>query len=173
MAHFCEIRTDNNEVIRTVVINDADIAPFGENSVEAEQWVANNIRLDGWLKENVFNGEYPETYWKRTSYNTRNNEHMNGGTPFRGNAAGPGYVYDLENDVFWPPKPFNSWTKDLTTVSWQAPIAFPTYNEDIEGVTLEIIPTWDESNLKWIGRTVEDTPRNVEWDSTNTTWNII
>ena len=44
MAHFSEIRTDNNEVIRTVVINDNDIAPFGEDSAEAEQWVSENIK---------------------------------------------------------------------------------------------------------------------------------
>jgi hypothetical protein len=173
MAHFCEIRTDNNEVIRTVVINDADVAPFGENSVEAEQWVANNIKKDGWLNENVFDGNYPETYWKRTSYNTVNNQHILGGTPFRGNGAGPGCTYDATNDVFWPVKEFDSWIKDLTTASWKPPIAFPAYSQDIDGVTLEIIPKWDEPNLKWIGRTAEDTPRNVEWDSTNTTWNII
>jgi hypothetical protein len=173
MAHFAEIKTENNEVIRVVVINDSDIAPYGEDSPEAEQWVANNIPKDGYLNENVFDGNYPETYWKRTSYNTRNNQHINGGTPFRGNGAGAGSIYDSENDVFWAMKPHASWVKNLSTVEWEAPVAFPTYNQELSGTTYEIIPRWDEDNLKWVGRTVEDTPRTVEWDPNNSTWNLI
>ena len=39
----------------------------------------------------------------RTSYNTRNGEHVTGGVPFRGTYAGIGYTYDEELDVFVPP----------------------------------------------------------------------
>ena len=42
----------------------------------------------------------------RTSYNTRNGEHLNGGTPFRGTYAGIGYTYDPVLDEFVaPPEP--------------------------------------------------------------------
>ena len=68
MAHFAEVRTDNNEVIRVIVVGDGDVANHGGNlSAEAESWVAsfhpNDIKLmeeEGW-------SEYPDTYWKQTS----------------------------------------------------------------------------------------------------------
>lgn len=175
MANFCEIRTDNNEVIRTVVINDADIASFGENSVEAEQWVANNIREDGWLKENVFNGNYPETYWKRTSVNTRNGVHTAGGTAFRGNGAGPGYTYDSVNDVFWPAKPYASWVKDNSTWDWVSPVGTPNYTQNIDGTEFNIKMKWNESDEKWEGSTHEPdaTDRSVEWNPQNNTWSLV
>ena len=36
-----------------------------------------------------------------------------------------------------------------------------------------MIPKWDEDNLKWIGTTAGDSPKNVEWDANNNTWNLI
>ena len=173
MAHFAEIRTDNDEVIRTVVINDSDVSSFGEDSPEAENWVTNNIPNDGYLNEHEFAGSYPTTYWKRTSYNTKQNQHHDGGTAFRGNYAGPGYTYDSVNDVFWSSSPFASWVKNNSTIDWDAPVASPTSTQELSGTNYDIVPTWDESNLKWIGRTAEDTPRNVEWDADNSTWNLI
>ena len=177
MAHFSEIRTDNNEVIRTVVINDNDIAPFGEDSPEAEQWVSENIKRDGWLYDNVFDGNYPETYWKRTSYNTRHNQHLNGGTPFRGNGAGPGYTYDSVNDVFWPPKPHASWVKDNSIFDWAPPIAYPNATQEIDGTSFNIMYRWNEEDQKWEGHTSEidsgGTNRPVEWDVNTSTWSLV
>lgn len=71
----------------------------------------------------------------RTSYNTYQNNHVLGGTPFRGNYAGVGYIYDENDDFFYPPKPFSSWVKDSTNVIWVAPIACPGQ---------EILYSWDE-----------------------------
>jgi len=173
MAHFSEIKTDNNEVIRTVVINDNDISSFGENSVEAENWVATNIPDDDYLKEYRFSGNYPETYWKRTSYNTKQNQHENNGIAFRGNYAGPAHVYDSVNDVFWPASPFASWVKNNSIADWEAPVTFPPFTQDIDGTRYEMIPKWDEDNLKWIGTTAGDSPKNVEWDADNNIWNLI
>ena len=170
MAHFAEIKTENNEVIRVVVINDNDINSLGQDSVEAENWVNNNIPEDAYLKATVFDGIYPETYWKRTSYNTINNTHTLGGTPFRGNYAGPGGTYDSELNVFWSPKTFDSWVKNNTTIAWEAPVAVPTYTQDFDGTTFNIILEWDETNQKWLGTTVENSPKNVEWDPINTIW---
>ena len=46
MAHFAEIRSDDNKVLRVVVINNEDVANNGgEYSSESETWVANNIPM--------------------------------------------------------------------------------------------------------------------------------
>jgi hypothetical protein len=60
--------------------------------------------------------------WIKTSYNTLNNVHTNGGTPFRGNYAGIGFTWDSSNQIFWRQQPYNSWVKDLNTASWKSPI---------------------------------------------------
>lgn len=69
MAHFAEIKSSNNKVLRVVVINNDDVANNGgEYSTEAETWVANFIPNDPFILEDN-GGNYPETYWKQTSYN--------------------------------------------------------------------------------------------------------
>ena len=66
----------------------------------------------------------------RTSYNTRGNEHLEDGTPFRGNYAGIGFTYDPDNDVFYEPQPFESWTLNTTTWLWEAPITNPSDDDN-------------------------------------------
>lgn len=58
---------------------------------------------------------------KRTSYNTHGNQHAAGGTPFRGNYAGIGYIYDADLDAFIPPEPPDAIGFDETTLSWIVP----------------------------------------------------
>jgi hypothetical protein len=77
----------------------------------------------------------------RTSYNTVAGEHLAGGTPFRGNYAGIGFTYDEQLDAFIPPKPFDSWTLDINTFSWVAPVPYP---EDGE------LYAWDEDTGAWV-----------------------
>jgi hypothetical protein len=77
---------------------------------------------------------------KRTSYNTQAGQHVNGGTPFRGNYAGIGFTYDEERDAFIPPKPYESWVLDEDTCLWEAPAAYP---EDGN------VYTWDEETQEW------------------------
>ena len=74
--------------------------------------------------------------WVQTSYNTRGNVHENGETPLRGNYAGVGYIYDKDNDVFYEPQPFASWTLNNKTWLWDSPIAIPDDDS---------IYYWDES----------------------------
>tara|TARA_R100001463_G_scaffold50256_1_gene100351 strand:+ start:87 stop:473 length:387 start_codon:yes stop_codon:yes gene_type:complete len=74
--------------------------------------------------------EYYETLHsqtcKRTSYNTIANTHTNEGTPFRGNYAGVGYTYDTDNDVFYEPQPYASWTiSEETNWLWTSPVPYP------------------------------------------------
>lgn len=66
--------------------------------------------ITGVEETELIEGLDPETWYgnfrgqvcKRTSYNTRNNEHAEGGVPFRKNYAGIGYYYDEDNDSFEP-----------------------------------------------------------------------
>ena len=77
--------------------------------------------------------------WIQTSYNTIGNSHPEG-RPLRGNYAGVGYTYDRENDVFYAPQPFPSWSIDNATWTWQAPVAMPTDGK---------LYNWDESKQEW------------------------
>jgi hypothetical protein len=78
--------------------------------------------------------------WKQTSYNTHEGIHKFGGTPFRKNHAGIGYIYDEDRDAFIPKKPFNSWVLNETTCSWEAPVSKPQDDN---------IYSWNESTLTW------------------------
>ena len=85
--------------------------------------------------------------WIQTSYNTRGNVHYgadgnpDGGTALRGNYAGIGYTYDQVNDVFYAPKPFNSWTLNNSTWTWEAPTPYPTDGKQYR---------WDEATTSWV-----------------------
>ena len=79
--------------------------------------------------------------WVQTSYNTYANQHRLGGTPLRGNYAGKGFIYDKENDVFYAPKPFPSWTLNQSKWIWEAPTPYP--ND-------EKVYKWDETTLAWV-----------------------
>jgi hypothetical protein len=48
--------------------------------------------------------------------------------------AGIGYSYDEPN--FYPPQPFNSWTLNTDTYTWESPLDYPTDGE---------VYTWNES----------------------------
>jgi hypothetical protein len=69
--------------------------------------------------------------WVQTSYNTRGNVHYgqdgepDGGVALRGNYAGIGYTYDTDNDVFYAPKPYGSWTLGTNSWLWNPPITYP------------------------------------------------
>ena len=77
--------------------------------------------------------------WIQTSYNTHGNQHPEG-RPLRGNYAGIGYTYDATNDVFYAPKPYNSWVLNESTWLWEAPVAMPD-----DGKVYE----WDEATTNW------------------------
>ena len=55
-----------------------------------------------WLETH---NNWPAQMWIQTSYNTSQNTHRDGGTPFRGNYAGIGYTWDEDDQIFWPKKP--------------------------------------------------------------------
>ena len=78
--------------------------------------------------------------WLQTSYNTYGNQHPNG-NPLRGNYAGIGFIYDHENDVFYAPKPFASWSLNQSTWLWEAPTPMPTDGKPYR---------WNEEATSWI-----------------------
>lgn len=79
------------------------------------------------------------TKWIQTSYNTRQGQHLLGGTPLRKNYAGIGFIYDSQRDAFYAPQPYPSWVLDEDTCEWQAPVPRPGPWD-----------TWDEETLSWI-----------------------
>ena len=87
--------------------------------------------------------------WIQTSYNTRGNVHYtpntnepSGNPALRGNYAGIGYIYDRTNDVFYPPKPFDSWSISVeTNWVWNPPVPYPDDGE---------LYKWDESIKNWV-----------------------
>jgi hypothetical protein len=76
--------------------------------------------------------------WVQTSYNTHGNVHSLGGTPLHKNYAGIGYSWD--GTGFIPPQPYPSWSLDLFSYLWQAPVAKPE-----DGKLYE----WDEATTSW------------------------
>jgi hypothetical protein len=77
--------------------------------------------------------------WVQTSYNTLGNVHKLGGEPLHKNYAGIGYSWD--GTGFAAPKPYPSWSLDLFSYLWQAPVAKP---ED------DKFYTWDEATTSWV-----------------------
>jgi hypothetical protein len=60
-------------------------------------------------------------------------------------SAGKGFTYSVDEDLFYPPQPYPSWTRSGKT--WNAPVAYPTVapeNLDSEAYY------WDEDTLSWI-----------------------
>lgn len=88
--------------------------------------------------------------WLQVSYNTRGGVHYDPvtGQPsadqskaLRGNYPGIGYIYDPENDKFYAPQPFPSWTLNKTTWTWEAPVTMPTDGK---------LYRWDETVGNWV-----------------------
>lgn len=96
--------------------------------------------VDGISDWEAFYSELHGQTCKRTSYNTYGNQHKEGGTPFRGNYAGIGMVYDEARDVFLYPQPYPSWVLNESTYLWEPPTPMP---EDGDWI-------WDEDTTSWV-----------------------
>ena len=128
MAHFAKLGI-NSKVIAVHVLNNDDMknADGNEDETVGQQRLQ---EIHGW----------PAAMWIQTSYNTRGNKYYNAdgsegdqSKKLRGNYAGIGYTWDEDNEIFWPAQGHASWTKDVSTASWKAPIAYPsvtTYTAD-------------------------------------------
>ena len=114
MAHFAEI-DNNNIVTKVIVIHNNELLVDG---VESE-----TKGID--FCESLYN----HRDWVQTSYNGN----------IRYNFAGPGFLWDSENEAFYPPQPYPSWSLD-ENFKWQAPIPYPNDDNVYE---------WDEENGEW------------------------
>lgn len=100
MAHYAFVN-DENVVVEVIVGRD-------EQDVEPG--------IESW--ETYYGSKRPGLRCLRTSYNTRRDEngrsiHLTNGTPFRGQYAGIGDLYDSQRDEFYTPTP---WLNDFLTL---------------------------------------------------------
>jgi hypothetical protein len=124
--------------------------------------------IDAIPKVEKDNTVYWEGYYggcKRTSYNTQGGVHKLGGTPFRKNYAGVGYIYDPVRDAFYNEQPFASWTLDESTCYWQAPTPKPEEGEWY----------WKEDSTEWVDYVYINPDNNQPypswiWDTTTGGW---
>ena len=137
MASFAKLNSENvvttvESVVNKVITN--------SNGIEEEQ-------LGIQFLKTLYNE--PNAIWKQTSYNTYGGVHSNGGTPFRKNHAGIGYIYDSNRDAFIPPKPYNSWVLNEFTCNWETPIPKPTTELEENQYY-----TWNEETQSWTLQTI-------------------
>ena len=121
MAHYAFL-DDDGIVTQVIVGRDENDLPDGITSWED------------------YYGNFHGQTCRRTSYNTRGNQHDHGGTPFRGNYAGIGYRYDDTLDAFIPPQPYASWILNADTFAWEPPVPAPDDGQRY---------TWDEVSNSW------------------------
>lgn len=142
MAHFAKIN-ENNEVLTVLTVNNLDVV--NSEGVETESVGQQYLET---------HNNWPANLWIQASYNTFQNQHLNGGTAFRGNAAAVGYLWDSVNQIFIAPKPYSSWVKDIATATWKSPIGdAPVLTEQQKAETLaqthHWIYLWNEANQSW------------------------
>ena len=142
MAHFAKLGF-NGKVIQVLTLNNSDM--LNADGVEDESVGQQYLET---------HNNWPAQMWIQTSYNTINNTHKDGGTPFRGNYAGIGYEWDEDNNIFWPKKPHASWVKDTTTANWKSPIGdapalTAEQTSQNEAGTHSWSYVWNEANQSW------------------------
>ena len=116
MAHYAFIDPATNLVTEVIV------------GVDEWENVNGITGTEGW--EQLYETQRPGKICKRTSYNGN----------FRAHYAGIGYTYDADNDVFYAPQPYPSWTLD-DAWNWQPPVPYP----DDGGQYV-----WDEETGGWV-----------------------
>ena len=131
MAHFAKLGS-NGKVIAVLTLDNKDMlnADGVEDETVGQQYLEHH-------------NNWPAQMWIQTSYNTSANQHKLGGTPLRGNYAGIGYVWDEDNNIFWPKKPYASWVKDTSDAQWHSPIG------DAPALTAEQISQNEAGTHKW------------------------
>ena len=122
----------------------AHLAEIGPKST-----VLSVIRIGDEYEEDCerFYGELTGKIWKRTSYNTFGGVHRLGGTPFRYNYAGIGFIFDPtvgDHGAFRERQPYPSWTLNPDTQIWEAPLPLPTDPTKAY--------SWSETAQNWVIR---------------------
>ena len=142
MAHFAKLGS-NSKVIAVLTCGNKDM--LNGNGVEDETVGQQYLeRHNNW----------PAQMWIQTSYNTSAGTHKLGGTPFRGNYAGIGYIWDEDNNIFYPKKPYASWVLNTTTATWHSPIGDAPDDLTAEEIAAGTHYVWNEGTGAW-----DKTPR--------------
>ena len=144
MAHFAKI-SEENKVLTVLTLDNKNMlnADGVEDETVGQQYLETH-------------NNWPAPMWIQTSYNTGNNTHALGGTPFRGNYAGTGYTWDSINQIFWPEKDYASWIKNISEARWQSPIG------DAPTLTAEQNSQNEDHTHMW----------GYFWNEANTTWDL-
>jgi hypothetical protein len=134
MAHYAFL-DENNIVVEVITgIDESDTSTLPSEFSSWEEFYA----------------DFRGLTCKRTSYNTKSNVHEDGGTAFRGNFAGKGYTYDATNDIFLPPKNYDSWVLDTANANWKAPVDEPSDTNYDADTSLPIKNyEWNEETEAW------------------------
>ena len=137
MAHFAKLGS-NSKVIQVLTLNNGDMlnADGVEDESVGQQYLE---RHNNW----------PAQMWIQTSYNTSGGKHNLGGTPLRGNYAGIGYIWDEDNNIFYPKKPYASWVLNTTTASWHSPIGDAPDDLTDEEKAAGTHYVWNEGTGAW------------------------
>ena len=142
MAHYAKLGI-NSKVIAVEVVNDKNCQ--NSDGIEDEE-------VGRQFLEQIHH--WP--LWKRTSYNTAGNKHSSGddSKAFRGNYAGIGGIYDEDNDMFLPKKPYASWVLNTAEARWQSPIGDEPALTDEQvaqngAATHHWTYQWNEANQSW------------------------
>ena len=144
MAHFAKLGVNGKVIAVHGLDNDQML---NADNQEDESVGQNRLQqIHGW----------PAQMWIQTSYNTRGNKYYNqdgsegdASKALRGNYAGIGYTYDEDNNIFWAPQPYASWSKNTSTASWQAPITYPSVIDDGQDpVVFTYNVYWNESGYQ-------------------------
>ena len=159
MAHFAKI-SENNEVLQVLTLNNKD----AQNADDVEDEAVGQAYLE---KHN----NWPAAMWIQTSYNTYGGKHYTVTTDsegnqtrsesadqskaLRGNYAGIGYTWDLENNIFYPKKPYASWVLNTTTASWHSPIGDAPDDLTDEENAANTQYVWNEDGQSWDKTTPE------------------
>ena len=144
MAHFAKLGVNGKVIAVHGLDNDQMLNADGQEDESVGQQRLQEIH--GW----------PAQMWIQTSYNTKGNVYYNADSSegdqskkLRGNYAGIGYTFDEDNNIFWAPQPHASWTKNISTATWVAPITFPSVTDDGQDpVVFEYVISWNETGYQ-------------------------
>ena len=129
MAHYAFL--DENNIVTEVITGvDENVTQTDLDGTEV------GGSTEAW---ETFYGNFRGKVCKRTSYNTINGTHKNGGEPFRHTFANIGGFYNEELDKFKPLQPYPSWIFDEISYNWNAPV-----------LKTEGAHYWSEENLNWM-----------------------
>jgi hypothetical protein len=139
MAHFAKLGS-NSRVIQVLTLNNGDMlnADGVEDESVGQQYLE---RHNNW----------PAQMWIQTSYNTSGGKHSSGddSKALRGNYAGIGHIWDEDNNLFYPKKPYPSWVLNTTTASWDSPIGDAPDDLTDEEKAARTHYVWNEDAKSW------------------------